>query len=103
MLVTFKTNSYADITMFGDVAEALLGMMGQSGNVPGAIMAEDVADALSLLKKALEDAPEPNATGEAEIDDDDQTNRVALKTRAMPLLSLLESAVASNDNVLWDA
>lgn len=103
MLVTFKTNSYADITMFGDVAEALLGMMGQSGNVPGAIMAEDVADALSSLKNALEAAPEPDALDGVEADDDDQTNRVALKTRAMPLIGLLESAVASNDNVQWDA
>jgi hypothetical protein len=103
VLVTFKTNSYADITMFGDVAEALLGMMGQSGNVPGAIMADDVENALSSLKIALEDSPEPDSAEAIDLEDDDQTNRVALKTRAMPLLGLLESAVASHDNVQWDA
>ena len=34
MLVTFTTNAYADITMFGDVALAMLKMMGHSGTVP---------------------------------------------------------------------
>jgi hypothetical protein len=41
MLVTFTTEAYADITMFGDVAVALLKMMGHSGTVPSAIRAED--------------------------------------------------------------
>jgi hypothetical protein len=40
MLVTFTTKTYADITMFGDVALALLKMMGYSTKVPGAIKAE---------------------------------------------------------------
>ena len=42
MIVTFKTKPYADITMFGDVAIHLLKLMGHSGTVPGAIVAEDV-------------------------------------------------------------
>jgi len=35
MLITLKTKSYADITMFGDVAIKLLQMTGHSGTVPG--------------------------------------------------------------------
>ena len=31
MLVTFESRSYADITMFGDVAVHLLHLMGHSG------------------------------------------------------------------------
>ena len=42
MLVTFTTDAYADITLFGDVALALLKMMGHSATAPGAILAEDV-------------------------------------------------------------
>ena len=42
MLVTFTTDAYADITMFGDVALAMLKMMGHSTTVPGAILAADV-------------------------------------------------------------
>jgi len=33
MLVTFTTDAYADITMFGDVALTLLKMMGHSKTV----------------------------------------------------------------------
>ena len=42
MLVTFSTNSYADITLFGDVALTLLKMMGHSATVPGAILTADI-------------------------------------------------------------
>lgn len=88
--------------MFGDVAKDLLVMMGQSGNVPGAIMAEDVSAALADLQTALgrvveDDAPPP-------LDDEDNTpSPVALSVRAAPLIDLLESAVADNESVLWDS
>lgn len=88
--------------MFGDAAEALLKLMGQSGNVPGAIMADDVAESMAKLKSSLADQPTDN--GEASVsDDDDKTSRVALATRAVPLLELLEAAAASGANVMWDA
>ena len=54
MLVTFTTDAYADITMFGDVALALLKMMGHSGTVPSAILAADVPAALSRLTVGIE-------------------------------------------------
>ena len=52
MLVTFSCSAYADITMFGDVAVRLLKLMGHSGTVPGAILAEDVQAALECLVAA---------------------------------------------------
>ena len=52
MLITFKCDAYADITMFGDVARQPLKMIGNSGTVPGAILAEDVPDALDRLKRS---------------------------------------------------
>lgn len=100
MLVTFKTTAYADITMFGDAATDLLKLMGHSGNIPGAIMADDVANALSQLKENLSARPE-ESVGNA--DDDDESNRVALATRAVPLIELLEAAAASGANVQWDS
>ena len=104
MLVTFKTTAYADIVMFSDAAQSLLKLMGQSGNVPGAIMGEDVADALDQLQNSLKNQPEPEqpeASAGAD-DDEDRTNRVALATRAVPLIELLEAAKAAGANVMWD-
>ncbi len=43
MLVTFSTDAYASITIFGDVALSMLEKMGCSATVPGAIQAPDVA------------------------------------------------------------
>ena len=107
MLVTFKTDSYANIVMFGEAAETLLKMLGQSGNVPGAIMADDVPRALADLQAALKveqstAASDTGAANETDPDDEDQANKVALATRAVPLIELLEAAIKSNDNVQWD-
>lgn len=109
MLVTFKSTAYADITMFGDAATDLLKLMGQSGNIPGAIMGKDVGAAMDSLKQHLANLDDSNtnaetkASGVATEDDEDHNNRVALATRAVPLLELLEAASASGANVMWDS
>ncbi len=104
MLVTFTTSSHADITMFGDVASSLLKMMGQSGNVPGAIMAEDVAPALASLNAALaaRDDQGSDTGGPSSEGDDESAQKVKLGTRAVPLIELLKSAEAAGDNVTWE-
>lgn len=97
MLVTFTTDAYADITMFGDVALALLKMMGHSGTVPGAILAEDIPLALDRLKAAIakETAPPP-----ADDKDDDEPV-VSMAHRALPLINLLAAAAKAESNVMW--
>lgn len=109
MLVTFKTNAYSDITMFGTAAVTLLKMMGQSGNVPGAIMAEDVPPALVSLKHELgqlsdEPALAENSAGPSDSFDENQDEQITigLDKRAGPLLSLLEAAIEAKENVLWN-
>ena len=99
MLITFKTKSYPNITMFGDVGTKMLEMMDYGVSVPGAIIAEDVPRALSNLQRKLEsvmDIVEP--TGDA---DDDQP-AVSLHTRAVPLIELLESAIDDSNHVRWE-
>jgi DNA-binding NtrC family response regulator len=103
MLVTFRTKSYANITMFGDVAKQLLELMEQSGAIPSAIKAEDVSAALARLESAIEQRRSTEATDAPEEDRDDDTPRkIALSERAVPLLELLRAAVASNADVMWD-
>lgn len=101
MLVTFQTKAYANITMFGDVAKQLLKLMGHSGTVPSAIAAEDVADALEKLRKAVAALP-PNEKGPAKVDEPSgEPPRVGLAQRAYPLLKLLEAAAAESCPVQW--
>ncbi len=97
MLVTFTTKAYADITMFGDVAIAMLKMMGHSGAVPGAIRAEDVPAALSRLTAAI-DAKIPLPL---HVDKDADEPTVSTTHRAMPLLELLAAAARDGCGVMW--
>ncbi len=97
MLVTFTTDAYADITMFGDVAVALLKMMGHTGTVPSAILAEDVPAALSRLTAGVE-AEKEAPTIEDEDEDEPQ---VSLSNRALPLIDLLTAAAKDGCDVMW--
>jgi hypothetical protein len=103
MLVTFRTEAYADILMFGDIAVQLLKLMGHSGAVPGALVAEDVPAALERLRTAIavHQATVPKAAEEVEDDDVDESP-VDLAQRAFPLIELLAAAAAAKCDVLWD-
>jgi hypothetical protein len=98
MLVTFKTDAYADITMFGDVGLTLLKMMGHSATVPGAILATDVSAALSKLTAAI-DAEKVSAPVEDQEEDEPV---VSMANRALPLIDLLAAAAKADCNVMWE-
>jgi len=103
MLITFKTPVHADITMFGDVAKALIHMMDHSGSIPGAILAADVPRALAKLKAAVERNPDAPMNPRQDDDDEDRRSQsVSLSHRALPLIDLLEAAAREEKNVMWD-
>ncbi len=99
MAVTFKTKSYANITMLGQVAAQMLDMMGFGKAVPGAIDAADVPRALENLEQALARVPRDVSP---ETDADDEEPPVSLHTRAAPLLELLRAAAADETHVRWE-
>jgi hypothetical protein len=115
MLVTFRSQATESITMFGDIAQSLLKMMGASGKVPGALGAEDVPDALTRLESEIEAlkaqghiTPAPPANNEDFSAEDDSGGEgkakqpVPLATRAIPLLSLMKRAAAAKTAVVWE-
>jgi hypothetical protein len=97
MLVHFDS-SVGAFTMQGDVAVALLKLMGHSGTVPSAVLAADIPAALARLRENLPHAPPPPAAG----DEDDERDVVPLQRRAVPLIALLENAARDGADVLWD-
>jgi hypothetical protein len=103
MLVTFESRSYADITMFGEIAVHLLHLMGHSGTVPGAIQAEDIPEMLARLKSALQQADAELPVKTKSRGNKDDEDKVSLAHRALPLINLLEAAVAANSDVMWHA
>ena len=99
MLITFKSKAHANITMFGDVGHKMLEMMAFGTRVPGAIDAADVPRALQNLRAALAKLPPP---AETEGEDDDDQPAIGLYTRALPLIGLLEAAIADQTYVSWE-
>jgi len=80
-------------------------MMGQSGNVPGAIMSGDLGEARTALTEKLEKVePQstPDTAPENDGDNDDGETAVSLSKRALPLLEMLDSAIENGDNVMWE-
>jgi hypothetical protein len=113
MLVTFRSQATESITMFGDVAQSLLKMMGATGRVPGALVADDVPPALAKLESEIEAlkatsqatpaAPATNEDSAADPDaDGEMPAPVPLVSRAVPLLSLLKRAAAAKVGVMWE-
>ncbi|HNO76177.1 DUF1840 domain-containing protein [Nitrosomonas mobilis] len=98
MLVTFKTDAYANITMFGDVALDMLKIMGHSATVPGAILAADVPAALSRLTAAID----TEKTAPPVEDKDADEPMVSITHRALPLVNLLAAAAKAESNVMWE-
>lgn len=111
MLVRFHSKASAGVTMFGDIATELLRIMGTSGMVPGALLAQDVPGALRRLKQAAESSEgdripqRPRSKNELrgkENEEEDEVAKVNLRTRAYPLLQLLETAAAEECAVVWE-
>ena len=97
-LVTFRSEAWSSVTLFRDVAEKLLHLMGHSGTIPSAIMATDVATALAKLTQQIGEAA-PQA---APSTDGNEPPPVSLRQRAYPLIQLLRAAVDRKADVMWE-
>jgi hypothetical protein len=107
VIVKFSTK-IGKLTMHGDAAVALLKGMGHTGTVPGAILAADLPAALSNLQRMLEvsGASTGSATPPpAEDGDDDDRERepvITLRTRAVPLLDMMRTAIDRGSDLMWE-
>ena len=106
MIVKFSTRAGA-LTMHGDGAVTLLKAMGHSGTVPGAILAADLPGALASLRRTLETqanvpSPEPGAAVESDGGRDDAPPPVTLRMRAVPLIDMIETAIARGSDLMWE-
>ena len=99
-MMTFSCQSYADIIMLDHVGVKLLELMDFGTAVPGGIVAGDLSVALQNLRRGLH-ACDDWSDPEDEDCDDDARVEVPLRHRALPLIALLESAIAAQVSVRW--
>jgi hypothetical protein len=103
MLVTFRSPATESITMFHDVALELIKMMGATGRIPSALDADEVPLAAQRLRAALQAIPTPPQADESDDEDEKKPQpAVGLRTRAVPLLDLLDRAAAKHVEVMWE-
>lgn len=106
MIVKFSTRVGA-LTMHGDAAVTLLKAMGHSGTVPGAVLAADLPAALAGLRRVIAEQarvppPAPAAKDEDEDEEHEHEPPVALRVRAVPLIDMIESAIARDSDLMWE-
>ena len=103
MPVIFNTPTSQRVIMFDKDAAFMLKAMKTSGNIPGALFPEAVSEALEALKTRidLENNAENTDTEQSNSNDDDN-DHIGLNTKALPLIELMEKALAQNEKLLWD-
>lgn len=105
MLIVFKAEGAADVMMFGDVAKALMSVMGKEPTERGVITFEQLPGAIERLRKAVaRDKAEPQVLepeSGAERKDEEGKVHVRLTQRALPLIDLLEHARREEVPVVW--
>jgi hypothetical protein len=107
MLITFSSKAHNDVTMFGDIAQSFIKMMGYTTEIPGAITAEDVNSALANLEKNLAVAAAADQQQIAQdkqqaVDiDDEKESEIKITVRAIPLIELLKAAISAKSYVMW--
>src|SRR3954466_2525810 len=105
MLVRFSSTETESIVMFHDIAVQLLKMMDATGVIPGALRAEDIPAAVKRLHERLQigAAATPETADHQQNKARDREPAIALSTRAVPLIDLLQRAAARDATVMWEA
>lgn len=108
MLMTFRSDASANITMFGSVGLQLVDMMGYGKSTSGAVKAEDIPAVLERLHSGL--SQETASTIQPEQDDKDegdddapQEPPISLANRAKPLIDMLNAAIDRDCSVMWES
>lgn len=108
MLVKFSNTSGQSLSMFEKQAVKMLRAMDMSGNVPGAINAEDLQTALDQLERTIEEeaaSEHPPVINDNAFDDERkaiENQIVSAKARAFPLMELLKNSIKKQKNVMWE-
>jgi uncharacterized protein DUF1840 len=108
MIVKFSARN-GQLAMFGDAALSMLRMLGHSGSIPGAILAADLPQALQRLQAGIvrdgdTPSPEPGADAPHRAGEDEEQRRppVTLRMRSVPLVELIEGAIARGSDLMWE-
>ena len=102
MSVKFKSKAAADLLMVGAHAEGLLKALGKTGTQPGILEPQDMPRALAVLQGLPDEPPATAPDGGADqLEDDTPEERVSPRTRAWPLVQMIQRSLDANEPVVW--
>lgn len=92
MLYKFKSKVTGDLIMLEPDAKRLLKIMGREDQVKGILLVDQLAQAMALLERAIEEeealgAPDPK--------------QVPLRNRSQPMLKMLRTCLDKSADVVW--
>jgi hypothetical protein len=105
-MITFRSRAAADVMMFDDVARRMMALMGKAEAAQGVITVEQLPAAIARLKAAVAEdrarhAGEYDSPETEEVPGGGHRPYVGLAQRVVPLLQLLEYALADDKPVTW--
>lgn len=107
MLIIFKSRAAGDVMMFGDVAYAMMEIMGKAATERGIVTVEQMPDAIARLKAAVaqDKAERPVVDHDERVyektPEGGKREAVSLARRAVPLIELLEYSLKEEVPVTW--
>ena len=103
MLVTFQSAAAPNVVMLRDLAQYLLGLIGQRLDTRGVILHDDLSGAIRRLESAIAD--EERAELAFESRQSLRGHRMeagsGLSQRAWPLLAMMRQAYIQNADIIW--
>jgi hypothetical protein len=101
MAVKFQSQVSGDLLMLQVHAQALLKVLGKDENGPGILRVEDMPAALQALRALSDEVPKPPEVETGEEPLAFQEEPVSLRKRAVPLIKMIETAMAADKPIVW--
>jgi hypothetical protein len=105
-MITFRSSATGPVQMLDAHGAQLLAALGRDNSTRGAIMPEQMDEAISRLQQASAESAAAEradavAQGEQDAAEFDQQAPISLGQRAFPLLQMLKIARNAGEPVLW--
>ena len=99
MLYKFKSDASGDVIMLEATGRQVLEIMGKGVDAKGILLPEQMAQAKAAIEAAIK---LDEQSGDADDEPEDQAaRRITLRTRAWPLVALIERSARANVPITW--
>jgi hypothetical protein len=100
MLYKFKSNAGGDVIMLEATGRQVLGIMGKGFDAKGILLPDQMPSAKAAIETAV--AQEEKAQQQADADEEKAAaSAISLRTRAWPLVTLIERSLKANVPITW--